>query len=502
MNLLGRLLGTTALLFWVAGATATEAVLDGARITGVSEDGVLAFKGIPYARAPIAERRWLAPAPAELSGEINGTAFGPICPQVSGAGDPAGQSEDCLTLNVWTESLERQRPVMVWFHGGGFRAGSGNVPGEVFATKGVVFISLNYRLGPLGFLAHDALNSDVANYALLDMIEALRWVKENADTFGGDPDQTTIFGVSAGGMAVELLMSTPGARGLFHQAIAQSGYGTWALPRTRGAPQPAPRDMDLGPPESAESMGSALMGRVIEGEQTAGALRALDAQTVVKALKGFQVPIVDGTSLPEEPGIIFQRGQQARIPFITGGNSYEGSVMPASGISEETFVSWFPNDRARIRTLYAEDFAVSESWGVRRMFGDNRYLLAARVHGRGTAALGSPVWLYYTDFDVAEKGTQPAGTPHGTDGYLIFRGEQLPNRSIRQLSGRLRDYWVNFARTGDPNTVKLSRWSPLGAQECWLVFGKDDEMRCGVIGERLDFLEGRYEQRIAPATLD
>ena len=199
---------------------------------------------------------------------------------------------------------------MVCIHGGGFRAGSGNISGEVFASHDVVVVSINYRLGSLGFFAHPALDAEQANFGLLDMVLALQWVRDNIDQFGGDPGNVTIFGVSAGGMAVDLLMVSQAARGLFHRAIAQSGYATWALPRTRQAGDPQPLDMYAGPAQSAEKIASDLVARITDAPQTRQLLRTLDGQQLVEAVVGFQVPIVDGTSLTEEPGILFLRGQQ------------------------------------------------------------------------------------------------------------------------------------------------------------------------------------------------
>ena len=389
-------LATLIIAFPVIVANAAEVQLADSRLSGSVTDGVLSFRGIPYARPPLGRLRWRPPEPVVLPAELDATDFGPVCPQTAVADQPGpAMDEDCLTLNVWTPSPVGERPVMVWIHGGGFRAGSGNVRGEVFASRGVVFVSINYRLGPLGFFAHPALDSRVANFGLLDMIAALKWVQANIGFFGGNPEQVTIFGVSAGGMAVELLMASPDAGGLFHQAIAQSGYGTWALPRAEDAPTPAPLAMDMTPVPSAESEGRRLIARISDGDLSADQLRSLDAQQIVAALEGFQVPIVDGTSLPEEPGILFRRGKQARVPFITGGNSYEGSVMPASGIGEMEYLGWFKGDEARARELYARDFAAGSSAGIRRLFGDNRYLLAAIVHGQGAAAAGSPLSLIH-----------------------------------------------------------------------------------------------------------
>ena len=355
---------------------------------GIVEDGVHAFRGIPYAMAPAGHRRWLPPQPApKHEGVRQALDFGPPCPQARGAGRT---DEDCLTLNVWTPAADGiARPVMVWIHGGGFVAGSGNVPGELFAAQGVVFVSINYRLGPLGILGHPALESPVANFSLLDMVMALEWVRNNISAFGGDPGRVTVFGVSAGGMAVSMLLANDAAGGLFHGAIAQSGYGTWALPRTRNAPVPAPLGMGLNPARSAESLAQELIERVSPDAATADELRALDAVALTKAVEGFYLPVVDGVTLREEPGILFLAGRQHDVPVMTGGNSFEGIIMPISGISVEAYERIWGVDYPAARALYRDDFDKSPEIGVKRMFGDNRYLLAARTLALGMARRNS-----------------------------------------------------------------------------------------------------------------
>ncbi|MEZ5557665.1 MAG: carboxylesterase family protein [Pseudomonadales bacterium] len=433
-----------------ARAEPTSVVLGPTTLQGVAQRGVHAFKGIPYAQPPTGERRWMAPLPVELErGNVDATRFGAICPQTRPeAAMREPMAEDCLTLNVWTPGPGKERrPVLVWIHGGGFRAGSGNLPGEVLASRGVVVVSLNYRLGPLGFFAHEALEGAPANFGLMDMVEALRWVHAHIGAFGGDPDNVTIFGVSAGGMAVSLLLATSAADGLYQRAIAQSGYGTWALPRSRTAPEPGPLSMTLGRADSAEALAHELVARVASGPQSRARLYALDAQMLVSALAGFQLPIVDGTTLPEEPGVVFARGDGNRVPIITGGNSYEGSVMPASGITLDAYAAMLGDSLEAAQSLYAGDFAVSRERGLSRIFGDNRYLLAARVLGNGADAVGGNVWLYYVDYP---PDARTPGTPHGWDAGTLWR-ETFDDPIARAIAERLRGYWVNFATRGDPN---------------------------------------------------
>ncbi len=486
-----------------ADSSTPVAVAPAGRFIGSTEsNGVLAFKGIRYAAAPTGTLRWQAPRPAQRTREvIEATAYGPACLQPAAARAASATSEDCLFLNVWTPVLDRdqRRPVMVWIHGGGFRTGSGRLPGEVLAAEDVVVVSMNYRLGPLGFMAHEALPNRTANFGLLDMIAALDWVQRNIRSFGGDPSNVTIFGLSAGGQAVNLLMVSPQAKRKFHRAIAQSGYATWALPRTRGAPSPAPKSATLGVAESAESLSTALIAAVHKGSQTTKLLRSLDGQSLVEAVRGFQLPIVDGDSLPEEPGVLFMRGRQAAVPFMTGGNSFEGSVMPESGITKEMLEEILGDELPALRTAYADDFAVSDTLGIARIFGDYRYLLSARLLARSMATVSAGGWLYYTALSPAQHPAGQPGTPHGYDFVLLFDTDRTASPSTRELGTRMRRHWLAFARHGRPELEGLTPWSSLqGTTDEWMVFGLTDAPRSGVLQVKLDLLERNYRRRVAP----
>lgn len=466
---------------------------------GSIEEGALAFLGIPYGRPPTEHRRWEPPQAVSTHEGVRQTLdFGPSCPQVRAAGR---SDEDCLTLNIWTPAIDDSaRPVMVWIHGGGFIAGSGNVPGDLFAARGVVFVSINYRLGPLGFFAHPALESPVANFGLLDMVLALEWVRDNISAFGGDPGRVTVFGVSAGGMAVSMLLANDAAQGLFHGAIAQSGYGTWALPRTGNAPTPAPLGMDLNPARSAESLAREVIERVAPDAETAEELRALDAMELMKAVEGFYLPLVDGVTLREEPGILFLAGKQHDVPVMTGGNSFEGIIMPVSGISVEAYERIWGVDYPAARALYRDDFEKSPELGVKRLFGDNRYLLAARTLALGMARKNLPAWLYYLDVPVAGPPNDSPGAPHGYDRVLLFTRSDMPDARRQALAERLAGYWVDFARSSNPNDGTRLHWPEYREEDGrWLVFGIEDEVRWGVARKRLDFIEARYRQRIRSA---
>lgn len=473
-------------------------------VLGIHNEGVIRFLGIPYAMPPTGNRRWNPPSAApRWKVPFDAFAYGPECLQPPSTRLPAQQmSEDCLKLNVWTPSVtDGKRPVMVWVHGGGFRAGSGRVDGAAFAREGVVLVSFNYRLGPLGFFAHNALTERSANFGLLDMVLVLQWVRENAASFGGDPRKVTIFGVSAGGMGVNMLMASPLSKGLFHRAIAQSGYGTWPLMRSRHASEAAPFNAYGEQADSAEAFADTQVAGLVKGKTTAAKLRQIDARALVDALDSFQVPIVDGHSLPKEPGVSFLLGQQHKVPFITGGTSYEGTAMPGSGVSQQDFLRWWGPRMATARKLYASDFAVSEELGITRLFGDTRYLGGGRLLGRAMATAGVPTWLYYVDLPKPESQEEWAGTPHAMGSILTMYGNLVPLDAQQQkFAATLRGYWVNFARNGDPNGAGLPAWPKHSkAQDQWMTFGTTPQATSGVIADKLDFIESGYRERIAPA---
>lgn len=468
-------------------------------VEGLTEQNITVFKGIPYAQPPIGPLRWQPPRPASVrAGVQKAFSYGPRCMQRTFGENPPVVSEDCLTLNVWSQQAKSvKQPVMVWIHGGGFRSGSGEIPGEVMARHGVVVVSFNYRLGPIGFFAHPALASAPASFGLLDMVMALQWVQANISQFGGDPDNVTIFGVSAGAMAVNMLMVSASAKGLFHKAIAQSGYGTWALPRTRNASTSATLGMDLKPPPSAEELSIGIVEKVDATAVTEAQLRALDGSALMHALSGFQLPIVDGVSLVGEPAVLARQGKQHDVPFIMGGSSFEGTVQPASGISLEEFETFHENDWSTAQKVYADEFAVSEEFGLKKMFGDNRYVLAARTMVRSMAEKANSAWIYYVNFVPESRAKEWPGTPHGVDGYYLWSGESAGDPQLASLSRRLQDYWINFARTGNPNSASLLRWPAYQSNlDQWLVFDVEDEVRTGVIASKIDFLEAHYLKRI------
>lgn len=496
------------------------------KFEGREVDGVNSFLGIPFAASAAGESRWQEPAaPPTHEGVKPAKTVGPACLQSRAE---RTTSEDCLSLNVWTPELDGdKRPVMVWIHGGGLRSGSNDVAGQVLADPSrqqnpAVVVAINYRLGPLGFFAHRSLKTKQANFGLLDMVAALEWVQTNISNFGGDPDNVTIFGVSAGGMAVNMLMTSPLSKGLFHKAIAQSGYGTWPLAHTRYAKTPPALDLDGAYLTRAERQCAELVEPLVGRKPTREMLIGLLGQQLVDALHGFQLPYVDGRSLKAEPGILFMRNKQHKVPYITGGVSNEGSVMGGVGITTEDFAEGFGGNQKVVRQLYETDFNRDDNAGWNRVFGDARYLLSARVLGDSMASRRKDAWLYYIDFVPEAFKSKWLGTPHGMDGWLLFNGLSSEEPDIQELTGLLHRYWLNFAYTGNPNNSqqnaatdkaasasnpdKPSEQQPLPPwpaysknEKLWLVMSAEPKAKPDVIGPKLDLLIRRYQQRVAPA---
>jgi len=468
---------------------------------GTRHKTVHSFKGIPFAAPPVGELRWRPPQlPAKHQGITAATALGPACLQV---GIKRDSSEDCLSLNIWTADPGAKRPVMVWIHGGGLRVGSNDIAGDVFANSTLdnpaVVVSINYRLGPLGFFSHRSLKGKHANFAVLDMIAALKWVQANIEAFGGDKDNVTLFGVSAGGMAVNMMLTTRLSKGLFHRAIVQSGYGTWPLQHTRHARGTAALDMDGTVQPTAESSTRALVQKITQAEQTREVLYSLTGKDLIEALDGFQLPYVDGQSLKAEPAIVFARNQHHRLPLIIGGNSNEGTVMPGSGITVEWFANSFSSVDARVRKLYAPDFAESDVAGWQRVFGDNRYLLAAKVQGDLMARSAAPTWMYYIDFVPSQFKGQWKGTPHGSDAWFLFSGLDSDDPEISTFARAMQRYWLNFAHTGDPNESGTQDWpAHTEANDVWLRMGEENRAETGPIADKLELLVQRHERRTTP----
>jgi para-nitrobenzyl esterase len=436
-----RLLLALLLLLIPAAAEAAPAVTVAQGVlAGTTSDGIDSFKNIPYAAAPVAALRWRAPQPgSHWTGTRDAGAFGPACPQNVTEGPMLRanlpQSEDCLSLNVWTPPQRGEKlPVMVWIHGGGFTNGAAAIPrfdGTALARRGVIVVSFNYRLGALGFLAHPAL-SEGPNFGLEDQVAALRWVHDNISAFGGDPAKVTIFGQSSGGESVALLMMLPQAKGLFVRAIAQSPSALFGATKL----------------EDARKIAAKLEGK------DAAALRALSVAQILAS--GAETgPIIDGTFLKEDVPEAFAHGRFNPVPLLIGANSNEGGTL---GDTDD--VSWMLKpfaDPAAIRALYPGTDADFH----RALFND-RFFAGAVHYLAAYNAKRAPTFAYSFGFqtDIARRHSE-VGVHHGGELAFVFGFGSLtafaPQADLAMLD-EVQSYWTNFARTGDPNGAGLTPW--------------------------------------------
>jgi para-nitrobenzyl esterase len=439
----------------------------GTALTGNNEMRI--FKGIPFAAPPVGNLRWRPPQPvAHWDGVRAADAFGPVCMQnAAGGGADQKVSEDCLYLNVWTgaKSASEKRPVMVWIYGGGYNTGAGSQPGydgEALARKGAVVVTINYRLGVFGFFSHPELTREsdrrgAANFGLLDSIAALQWVQKNIAAFGGDPKRVTIFGESAGAGLVANLMVSPQAKGLFHRAIGESSSWTTA---TIGK---------LGTLAEAEQAGLKFADGL--GAQSLAELRAKPADQILKGGRGAG-PIVDGWSIPEDPGTVFAQGKQIDVPVLVGSNRDESfGATPANAAQFA--------EQARRRYGDLADFflkvypgATDEQAKDSAFFaGRDEMAFVMRNWARMEAKTGkSKAYVFFFTHQPPvqpnAKGGKFGAGPHGT----AVHTSELPyvfnnlsgNRSWtevdRQVADAMSSYWVNFAATGDPNGKGLPKW--------------------------------------------
>ena len=440
------------------------------RVAGALEGDVVAFKAIPYAAPPTGPLRWRPPqAPASWSGVRAGDRFGPVCPQTLQP-PPTGlpnQSEDCLTVNVFAPAGVKagaKLSVMVWIHGGGFTVGAGGQPfydGAALARRGVVVVTLNYRLGRLGFFAHPALVREAGadglfgNYGLMDQIAALTWVQRNITAFGGDPHRVTAFGESAGGIALNTLMVTPAAKGLFQQAIVESGLGR----------NPA---RSLKSAEASDTHFAIAEG--ISGEDPAAlmALRALPVAAFVPAHVGMTDPdqpgpMIDGRLVTTNVAEGFAAGRAAKIPFIIGTNDHEDSLFPSARKRPETVLNAIPSEQLGRLKMACFPGATPTTADIAGAYVvDSLFTEPARFLAHAQAAQGKPVWRYRFGYVQTDLRGKTAGASHAAEVQFVFGslGVRGPTPTIEDLevADILQLYWTNFAKTGDPNGLKLSAW--------------------------------------------
>ncbi|MGA2599870.1 MAG: carboxylesterase family protein [Bryobacteraceae bacterium] len=431
---------------------------------------VRVYKGIPYAAPPVGSLRWKTPkAPAAWEGVRKADAFSPSCMQTTYPAssiyrsEPEPVSEDCLYLNVWTaaKSATERRPVMVWIHGGALTRGSGSVgiyDGEALAEKGVVVITINYRLGVFGFLAHPELTRESdrnasGNYGLLDQIAALEWVRKNVAAFGGDPNRVTIFGESAGSWSVNYLMATPLANGLFHRAIGESG-GVFESVRTLA-------EAEATGVKFAKSMGA----------DNIAALRAKPAEEILKS-SGFLSfpPNVDGWMLPQDVYTIFATGKQNDVPILIGSNADEAkslTMWPSSGATK-TFIGQikarFGSESDALLKLYPANTDEEAKASFYQSFTDYLFTWEMRTWARMENKTGkNKAYLYYFTRVPPGPESDKLGAFHASEIPYAFDNVGVSKwRPYEYMDYKLADvmssYWVNFAEAGDPNGKGLPEW--------------------------------------------
>lgn len=463
---------------------------DGA-VEGTTRRGVISFKGIPYAAPPVGQLRWREPQPvAKWSGTRRADAFGRACMQKPGlsaenGGDPGELSEDCLTLNVWTPTLSpsAKLSVVVWIHGGAYVFGAGSVPiydGSAMAQKGVVFVSINYRLGPLGFFAHPALDKGGPyNFGMLDQVAALKWVKANIARFGGDPADVTLMGQSAGGKSVLWHFASPLSRGLFHKGIAESVYIL---------------------PDATLDKGREVSSKVASAVGLDGANASLDDLRKIAPHRFFEIDdkeaalgpvgIVGDAMLPRTIADTFQDGGEARLPLIIGNTSDDQSVIAAFGVSPEGVLKKLGAAGFALKLLYP---GVS----AEKMPGQALRDIVFTMNSRWVAdrhAKRAPTWRYYFDYVAAkDKPSWTDGVPHGGDViYFLDTVDSSYAKRDREYARKVSGYMLEFARTGKPAFAGSPDWQDDRLfRDRTLVFGPDKiEQRHNFMKVRLDVLVG------------
>jgi para-nitrobenzyl esterase len=455
--LMAALLGASA-----ARAEPVRASLDSGVIVGDQTGDVSVFKGIPYTAPPVGPLRWAPPKPvAPWTGDRKADAFGAVCPQAAGAqgktnlgGVKAPGSEDCLFLNVWAPKGAIHAPVMVWLHGGANIAGAGSLgayDGSAFARDGVILVTLNYRLGVLGFFAHPALTAaagpdePLGSYGLMDQIAALRWVQKNVAAFGGDPANVTLFGESAGGTDTLALLATLSAKGLFARAIVESGAGWDAQP-------------SLARAESAGSVFALRAGA--PGKATAEQLRAIPLSRLMAQPAGVIRPIVDGRLMLESTPEAIAYGHYFHLPLVIGSNSYEASLMRTLNISTEAAMAIAPPS---VRAAYA-DLPTDNAKAI-AMFTDA--FMGAPAHWIAGKDAAGPSWLYHFSY-IPERfrGVLPGAT-HAMEIAFVFdswdkigaEGEGLKaGPEDLAMTKVVHSCWVAFAKTGVPTCSGAPAW--------------------------------------------
>ena len=476
---------TSSAALWIAllapvGAAIQKAHVSGGTVMGTLNNGVASFKGIPFAAPPIGRLRWKPPQPViPWDGIKRSDSFGAACAQKSE--NEIQWSEDCLFLNVWSgaTSPAERRPVMVWIHGGAFNWGTTSSPtfdGTRFAEQGVVLVSVAYRLGVFGFLAHPQLSRESGKgsgaYALQDQIAALKWVQQNIRQFGGDPTRITIFGESSGGGSVSLLAAAPAARGLFHRAIAESGgaFNHGQLSSLGAAETTGQRFLQELGAADIEAARSFSVDRLLEVASAAGPLKF--------------APLIDGDIVRGSNVELYRAGRFNDTPILIGFNSDDrDSDIPASATSaafEEQYRSLPPECGSLANAVVAgyphgTDAAAAKAFKALKRDAGYGWQSWTWAHLHARKGKGA-VYLYYFDVRSPEW---PDGAPHGGEVLYVFGnlGAQALPEDIK-VSDLMHRYWINFASTGDPNGPGLPHWPAFSERaETAMIFDQASSAR-------------------------
>lgn len=484
--------------------------IDTGRIAGTTELGVRVFRGIPFAAPPVGALRWKPPQPAAAWDGVRAcTAFGSICPQPApllGKKDEK-ESEDCLYLNVWTpaRTAAEKLPVMVWIHGGSCTTGSGSMTlyhGAKLAQQGVVVVTINYRLGPFGFFAHPLLSAESphhvsGNYGFLDQIAALQWVQRNIAAFGGDPHTVTIFGESAGSASVCRLLISPLAAGLFQRAICESG----ALGGNRNL---------RGGPASAETIGTRIAAS-LHCDNAADPLTALRAKTATEILAAANPLqglfgagtkfgwVVDGWAIPDTPKALYAAGKFAHVPLLIGTNADEGTIftrqLAVQRVAGYQFLvrQLFRDDADAVLKLFPAVRDEEVPAAVSRLVTVAAFVAPSRALARFTSQVGCPTYVYHFTRVPPVTKKMGVGACHGLEIPYVFGNMPagiVVEAADTQLAKRMSACWVQFAKTGNPNTTETPNWPAYTANgDRYMLFGDEVKAAAVLLREECDLFD-------------
>lgn len=453
--------------------------LKSGRIAGKLVDGVEQFLGIPYARPPVGKLRWQRPLSVHSwQGTKQTTEFGPSCMQNPVKEDstpvPPKFSEDCLTANVWRPHQHQGKlPVMVWIHGGGFTNGGSASPvynGQQFAKQGVIFISFNYRLGRLGFFAHPSLTNNMfhGNYGLMDQIKLLRWVQDNIMFFGGDPNNITVVGESAGGYSIHALLTGNYSRNLFNKAIIESGGGRFNLNRNLSWAMAEQQGVNFAKQH----------GITGDGEKALKKLRQLSPKAVTGKVNMFNMgyyrstysgPMNDGHIIARNPQRSYKSGNFSHVPLLVGANTADlGFVRHPLKSRDQVFKLWFDQLASQARQAYKNVKSVND---LQQLIARQMIMIEpARFVAQQWEKQDVPVWEYRFSYVANTKEKQWPGAIHASEIPYVFNtlsasyGSQVTQRD-QKMAHLMHKYWTNFAKTGNPNGENLPKWSQYQAKK-------------------------------------